>query len=196
MLEPDAILFLLRPLNRLGAPYMVTGSVAATVYGEPRLTNDVDVVVELPAADAARFAAAFAGDSFYCPPVETIGDEARREARGHFNLIHQESGFKADVYLVGRDPLHRWALARRRLVRAGGEDVWIAPPEYVILRKLEYFREGGSEKHLRDVAAMLRVSGDALDRAALTDWIERLKLNEGWDRARGAGAGRPAEGGT
>ncbi len=65
-------------------------------------------------------------------------------------------------------------------VEIGGIDVWLAPPEYVILRKLEYHREGGSEKHLRDIAGVLRVSGDTVDRAALSDWIRRMDLDGTW----------------
>jgi hypothetical protein len=60
----------------------------------------------------------------------------------------------------------------------------LAPPEYVIVRKLEYFREGGSEKHLRDIRAMLAVSGELLDRAALQEWISRLNLKTEWERCQ------------
>lgn len=62
--------------------------------------------------------------------------------------------------------------------------IWVAPIEYVILRKLEYFQASGSDRHLRDVAIMLRVSGDSVDRPELEDWIERLSLREAMERAR------------
>lgn len=67
----------------------------------------------------------------------------------------------------------------------GNNSIRLAPPEYVILRKLEYHREGGSEKHLRDIRAMLAVSGDLLDRTALQDWIARLGLETEWKRVAG-----------
>jgi hypothetical protein len=63
-----------------------------------------------------------------------------------------------------------------------GELIVIAPPEYVIVRKLEYFREGHSEKHLRDIRGMLAVSGEQLDRATLNEWIQRLGLESEWRR--------------
>ncbi len=63
--------------------------------------------------------------------------------------------------------------------------ITLAPPEYVIVRKLEYYREGGSEKHLRDIRAMLAISGDLLDRPALLDWIARLGLETEWRRVMG-----------
>ena len=75
-------------------------------------------------------------------------------------------------------------MARRRGMDMAGEPVRLAPPEYVILRKLEYFREGGSEKHLRDIAGMLRVSGDSVDRAAVEEWSRRLGVMTEWEAAQ------------
>jgi len=69
------------------------------------------------------------------------------------------------------------------LFKYRGESVMVAPPEYVIVRKLEYFREGGSEKHLRDIRAMWSVSGDQIDRAALDEWIGRLGVVTQWQQA-------------
>lgn len=161
-------------LNRLGCPYMVTGSVAATLYGEPRFTNDVDMVVELPVSAVDAFARAFPIDTFYCPPHEVLVAEIRREQRGHFNLIHHASGMKADIYLAGADPLHRWGLDHRRRFEFDGIAVPVAPPEYVILRKLEFHREGGSDKHIADCRAILALAGD-LDRA----WLESAARDRG-----------------
>lgn len=159
-------------------PYFVTGSVASIAYGEPRMTHDVDLVVTLGDRDVASIEAAFPGESFYCPPPEVIRVELRRPLHGHFNLIHHATGFKADVYLTDRGPLHAWAFDHRRRAGREGAEFWLAPPEYVVVRKLEYLREGGSEKHVRDVRAMLLALGDDVDRAQI----------EGWVRARGLGA--------
>jgi hypothetical protein len=115
--------------------------------------------------------------------VEVMTVEARRDRRGHFNVIHAPSGLKADFYLSNRDDLHDWAIERVRIVAIDGVEVNVAPPEYVILRKLEYRREGGSEKHLRDVRAMLALSGHQLDRSALLAWVERLALSAQWNEA-------------
>lgn len=173
------------PLERLGLAYMVTGSVASIAYGEPRLTHDVDMVAEISSADTARLAAAFAPESFYCPPVEVMTVEARRERRGHFNIIHHETGFKADVFVAGEDPLHAWALARRRRIEIeGGRSFWLAPPEYVIIRKLEYFREGGSDKHLRDIRGMLAASAGLMDQQALDELLRKTGTTELWRMAR------------
>lgn len=180
----DYIALFTRPLEAAGLTYMVTGATAAIVYGKPRYTNDVDIVIVLPADAAGKMHAAFPGDQFYVPPVETIRAEAGRAQRAHFNVIHEDSGYKADFYPTGSDPLHHWALEKRRLTELPGGSIWVAPPEYVILRKLEYFREGGSTKHLTDIRAMLDVSGAAIDRTVLADWIARLGLQAEWARVQ------------
>jgi len=183
---PEANLFLLftRPLNALGVRYMVSGSVAVIIYGEPRLTHDVDLIVELEQEHIARLPEAFPPESFYCPPPEVIRVEAAREQRGHFNLIHMETGFKADVYLSGRDPLHEWAFARVRRLEIEGEPLFVAPPEYVIVRKLEYFREGGPEKHLRDIRSMLDTSPELIDRGGLEELVNERGLQNAWKRVQ------------
>jgi len=180
--DRELFLIFIRPLNRMGIAYMVTGSAASMAYGEPRVTLDIDMVLELTAAQTGLLPDAFPPDAFYCPPREVIGIEMQRASRGHFNVIHTETGFKADFYPVGDDPLHRWAMARRRHVQMFNEPVMLAPPEYVIVRKLEYFREGGSDKHLRDIRGMLDVSRELIDRTELESMIRRRNLGAEWTR--------------
>ncbi len=179
---PDLELFLLfvRPLNRAGIRYVVSGSVAAIFYGEPRLTHDVDCIVFLNANDIQKLLTVFPEKEFYLPPLETILAETAREQHGHFNLIHRDTGFKADMYPTGRDELNAWAFRGKRAVEYEGETIMLAPPEYVIVRKLEYYREGRAEKHLRDIRAILAVSGEQLDRTALNEWIQRRGLESEW----------------
>ncbi|GIW53558.1 MAG: hypothetical protein KatS3mg081_2913 [Gemmatimonadales bacterium] len=180
MPAPDLISLFVLPLERLGVRYMVTGAVAAVIYGEPRLTRDVDLVLDLPPADAERIAGAFPESEFYVPPVEVIRNQAGQPAQGHFNLIHHETGLKADCYLAGDDRLHRWAMDRRVGVRLGEDTVWVAPIEYVILRKLQWYRDGGAARHLDDIRAMLRVSGERVERAALERWVGELQVRAEW----------------
>jgi hypothetical protein len=140
------------------------------------MTHDIDIVVEISHGDAARLPVVFPPGSFYCPPLETLHAEIRRKQRGHFNLIHHDTGFKADLYLVGVDKLHLWAMERRRKITLGEETVWIAPIEYVIIRKLEYHREGGSDKHLDDIRGMIAASSDMIDFVELERRIEEQGL--------------------
>jgi hypothetical protein len=180
MPETDLILLFTRPLQQAALDYFITGSMAGMIYGEPRLTMDVDLVLVLPHAGIKAFVRAFDEANFYSPPAEVITQEVTRPLRGHFNLIHHETGFKADIYLAGNDPLHAWAMERRREIKLGEDSVWVAPPEYVILRKLEYYHEGRSEKHLRDIHAMIERSGDEIDESALMRMIDDQGLTEVW----------------
>ena len=178
MPAPSPLAPFLEPLERLGLPYCITGSVAASVYGEPRLTADIDVVLLLNIRDIAALRAAFPEAAYYVPPDETLRLELARDTRGTFNLIHHASQFKADIYLAARDPLHAWALEHRRRISLGESGAWIAPPEYVILRKLEYLREGAQDKHVRDIRFILTAS--AIDRAFVESEVARLGLQTQW----------------
>jgi hypothetical protein len=151
------------------------------IYAEPRLTLDVDLVVELAVEEVSSFLEAFPEHDFYRPPLEVVRQECARENRGHFNLIHHGTGMKADIYPAGTDPLHRWALQRRRRISDPASPVTLAPPEYVILRKLEFWREGGSSKHLRDIAGILD-AGVPLERDYLEEQIEARGLMDAWNR--------------
>lgn len=181
MPEPDLVDLFVAPLEQAGIDtYMVSGSVAAIEYGEPRATLDIDLALLLPATKAGFLAQIFNPPTYYCPPEEIIALELARPARGHFNLIHVDSGLKADIYPSQNHPLLPWAIRNRRKVRIGDHLVWLAPPEYVILWKLEFFREGGGEKHLRDVHGMLEVSGTEIDQKFLAKWTTKLGLAETW----------------
>jgi len=153
----------IKPMEEAGLDYFVTGSVAAMVYGEPRLTNDINLVVFIKAAETAILARAFPETGYYLPPDDVLQLEAIRSQRGHFNVIHLPTMLKADMYFSGKDELHRWAHDNKRVFTIDGTAVSFAPPEYVIVRKLQYYKEGRSEKHLRDIGAMLAESGDTFN---------------------------------
>jgi hypothetical protein len=180
---PSLIGLFVAPLNRAGIEYMVTGGLAAVVYGHPRLTLDVDLVMRLSSRDAAAFATLWPPDEFYSPPAEVIEEERARPAHGHFNVIHNESMMRADVYLAGTDELNAWGLQHRVIRQVEGEAVQFAPIESVIVSKLRYFQIGGSDRHLRDIARMMEVSGSDVDVPTLDRWIVLLKLGAEWERA-------------
>jgi len=184
MPEPNLFGIFTKRLNEAGIRYVITGAVASVIYGEPRLTHDIDLVVEMAGKDVAKFLQLFPSADFYCPPMEVIKVELARPLRGHFNLVHHETGFKADVYLAGDDSLHKWAISERRQIQIEGDTLWVAPPEYVILRKLEYYREGKSEKHLRDIAGMLELSLNEIDLKQLEEFIHRYGLEREWQKAK------------
>lgn len=162
---------------------MVTGGLAAVAYGHPRLTLDIDLVIRL-GGDVTPFAELWPASEFYCPPLEVIEAERDRGEHGHFNVIHHDTAMRADVYLAGSDILQSWGLEHRVVRVVDGEPVQFAPIEYVITYKLRYFRMGGSDRHLRDVARMLEISGSEVDQHALDRWITHFRLDAEWDRAR------------
>jgi hypothetical protein len=172
------------PLNRANIDYVVTGGLAAIVYGHPRLTLDVDLVIRLGSGAVTTFAELWPLDDYYCPPVEVVEQERQRAAHGHFNVIHTDTAMRADVYLAGDDPLQAWALADHVTREVDGETVRFAPIEYVIVYKLRYAQEGGSDRHLRDVARMIETSRELIRAETLTRWITRLDLDDGWKRAQ------------
>jgi hypothetical protein len=164
---------------------MITGSVASTLYGEPRLTHDIDLVILLKRPEILNFISLFPSEDFYCPPREVIQIELTRSTAARFNLIHHNSGYKADIYPFIGDPLHSWAFKNRRNIELMPDKcIWVAPPEYVIIRKLQYFKEGGSQKHLSDISKMLS-SGDLdLDKAIIEEWVESRELYKEWKEAQ------------
>jgi predicted nucleotidyltransferase len=85
---------------------------------------------------------------------------------------------------MGDDKLHLWGISKRKELEIEGEHVWVASPEYVIVRKLEYFREGGSEKHLKDIASILAVSPDQIDFDQLREKISAYGLEKEWGEAQ------------
>jgi hypothetical protein len=165
-------------LNAVGVPWMAVGSIASIAYGERRTTLDLDVVAVVKKHNAGRFLSAFPEADFYCPPAEVIQQESARSERGHFNLIHHRSVYKADIYIATEDAFDRWAFQNRRALTAGQTPVWLAPPEYVIVHKLEFYREGGSEKHLRDIRGILLAT--ETDGAFLEKEIAARGLQEVW----------------
>jgi hypothetical protein len=176
--QDELLRFAVEALERLRLPYLVTGSVATVFYGEPRFTNDVDIVVDLPLARAGELCRAFPAGEFYVDP-ESARAAIRR--RGQFNVIHPTSGLKIDLIVAPRDAFDRSRFERARRVHPAPDyDAAFASPEDVIVKKMAAFREGGSDKHLRDVAGVLRVSGERLDRSYIAEWAARLGLMDVW----------------
>lgn len=184
MIDVSLITLFVRPLNLLRIPYLVTGGVASVVYGEPRFTRDIDLVLELHARDVRRFAAAWSTADFYVPPLEVIELESRRPAHGHFNVIHHQTSMRADVYIAGDDALNAWSFAHKVVRRIDDDEVFMAPIEAVMLSKLRYYQMGKSDRHLRDIHQMLRISGDQVDRRELERWAVRLGVEDEWQQAQ------------
>ena len=178
MEQSDLLRFVVSVLERLGLRYFVTGSTVTIFYGEPRFTNDIDVVVDLPVDAVAEFCRQFPDDEFY------VSAEAARDAvarHSMFNIIHPHSGLKVDVIIPVPSEFNQSRFARARRVRAGEDwDASFSSPEDAILKKMEFHRDGGSDKHLRDIAGVLRTSGNEVDTAYIDRWAITLGLTGVW----------------
>ena len=182
MTQAELLRYLVDVLESLGVEYMIGGSQASMYYGEPRLTRDVDVVVDLRPQHLRALLSRFPADEFYVD--EEAAREAIRRAR-QFNIIHPGSGLKIDVYVNPDTPYDRTRLARRqKLPLLSGVEAYFARPEDVILYKLLYSGQGDSGLHLRDVLGILNVSGPELDDAYIAEWAGRLGLRTIWEQIR------------
>jgi len=119
MSAPELFLLFVRPLNAAGIRYIVTAAWRQ---------------FSINGADIRRLSEIFPSPDFYPPSPEIIATEVSRKQGGHFNIIHVETGFKADLYPTGRDELYAWAFRLKREVKFEGETILLAPSEYVILR--------------------------------------------------------------
>ena len=167
-------------LESAGIPYMVTGSIAANYYAVPRMTRDIDLVVELSAADADRFCALYDRD-FYLDRDVVAAAIAKRSA---FNLIHQAYVIKVDCIVRKESDYRRTEFARRLCRAIEGHTLAIVAPDDLIISKLDWMRETRSEVQLTDVRNLLRSVPD-LDSEYLTHWTERLGLGALYREALG-----------
>lgn len=178
MEQPHLVRRVINTLETQQFAYMLVGSLASGVYGEPRLTQDIDVVVALPVASVDALCAAFPAPEFYVS-LPTARQAAMQG--GQFNIIHPTSGNKVDVMVARHDAWGRSQLARRRRELIFPDlPGFVASPEDVIIGKLLYYHEGGSEKHLRDIVAILQVAGVEIDRRYIEQWSASLALDDVW----------------
>lgn len=180
--SPDLLITFQNVLQKLDdaqIDYMVVGSVASILYGEPRMTRDMDIVVELKSGAVRKLNSSFSFEEYYIPPDETMTSEI--VGRGQFNLIHHASGLKID-FIIRKDTPHAiQEFNRRRKVPFTSDfTAWVASPEDVIIKKLSYYREGGSEKHLSDIRGILAQTD--IDETYLNRWISELDLQKQWKK--------------
>jgi hypothetical protein len=154
-------------------PYMITGSVALAVYAQPRMTRDIDLVIECGVNDASRIAALFKPDCY-------VEEAEIREAIAHqsmFNIVHNEWIVKADFIVRKNDEYRRMEFSRRRDVRIAEIDVSIVSPEDLVLSKLAWSKGSESEVQRRDVRSII-AAGVLLDWTYLQRWAETLGVSD------------------
>lgn len=171
----DVALAVAAAIESVGGSYFVGGSVASSLQGEPRATNDIDIVLELPLGRIREFVAALGPDF-------EVDIEMLRDALLHgrtCSIFFLPNVMKVDLFAVGPSPYDEIEFGRRRRVTVRGDDaLFIKTPEDTVIRKLLWYRDGGemSDRQWRDVVEVLRVSGHAMEDAYLASWCTRLGL--------------------
>jgi len=182
MSQQELLSHVVRILDDLGIDYMVTGSVASSMQGEPRSTHDIDLVVALTESGADKLFDAFPESEYY------LSRQAIQEAvqqRRMFNLLELASGDKVDFWILTDEPFDGSRFARKRIEEAGGSQLKVSTPEDTILAKLRWAQEcGGSEKQFTDALRVYEIQQPALDLDYLDDWSRRLGISALWERLK------------
>lgn len=168
-------------LDEISVPWVLGGSLASSITGEPRSTMDIDIAVDIRAEQAARLIQATQGDYY----ISETAVQAAVESKDSFNLIHLATSFKVDVFVLGDGTLDQLQLQQRMSLDVQGQTVWITSPEIQVLRKLSWYDLGGrtSERQWRDVQGILRVQSDRLDIEEVRSIAAQINLTELVERA-------------
>jgi len=176
--QVELLLYAVRTFEQIKIPYALVGSFASGIWGETRFTQDIDFVIDLQHDQIEPLCAAFPADTFY---VSRSAVEEAVLLRRPCNVIHPTSGNKIDLMVLGDTPWARAQIDRRRNVELSPNCIaCVAAPEDVILGKLIYYHEGGSEKHLRDITGILKISGDSVDRDYIHRFVNQLDIADIW----------------
>ncbi|CAN5767666.1 hypothetical protein BH11MYX3_BH11MYX3_06820 [soil metagenome] len=163
-------------LDAARIPYMVVGSFASSFHGEPRTTQDLDVVID-PDPPALEILLSSLPARFYVD-ADVARDALAR--RGMFNVIDPDTGWKIDLIIRKARPFSVAELARREKATIAGVDVFIASAEDTVVAKLEWAKQGGSARQLDDVRRLLRIQLGTLDQAYVVQWVRALGLDAEW----------------
>ncbi|TVM00430.1 MAG: hypothetical protein CV087_13760 [Candidatus Brocadia sp. WS118] len=174
MSQQELLRKIIQTFDDAGIQYMVTGSVASSLQGEPRSTHDIDLVVAIERTDAKKLVAAFPSPDFYLD-AESIMDAIKRQ--GMFNLIDVNSGDKVDFWILTNEPFDQSRFARRYTEEVAGMRIAVSSPEDTILAKLRWAKvSGGSEKQFIDALRVYEVQFKCLNMDYLQSWAKRLEV--------------------
>ncbi len=170
MNQKDVFARVIDILNELKIPYMIVGSIASILYGKPRLTLDMDIIIDIKEEGIENFVSKF-GSNWYVDK-EMIKDAIKK--RFHFNIIHIPSANKIDFFLLQDDGYARGEFDRRESERFDKtRRAFFACVEDVIIKKLDYYLESKSEKHVEDIRGILKTYSNKIDFSYIEKWAKR-----------------------
>lgn len=176
-------------LAAAGVEYLIGGAIAEWAWGEPRATQDLDIVIDLPIKAVGKFSRELEKRKMLVPADIILDAMIEDRADIPLNAIHMYSGLKADLYLMREgDALRQSAFQRRLLVDYGSPigEVYVHSPEDLILYKLIYLSLSGQPKHARDIAAILKAKKGQMDFNYIEEWVTHLGLGAMWNELLGA----------
>lgn len=179
MEQHELLLYVVACFEKLRIPYLITGSMASMAYGEPRFTNAIDIVADIKSNQVKAIKSSFPDNEFYLE-ADSIREALYRQQQ--FNIIHPASGLKIDVIISKHDEFDQSRFQRiKRLDVSENKSASFAAPEDVIIKKLLYYKEGGSEKHLRDITSILKISSSLIDQGYISSWVAKFKVEKIWE---------------
>lgn len=179
--ELDVAILVARAFESLGLRYLIGGSLASSLHGMPRSSYDADLLAELPPARVVDLVRLLETD-FYID-AGMIRECLRR--RVSFNVIHYDSAFKVDIFVLVDDPLAQVEMTRRQLHQTRIGAAYFATAEDMVLQKLLWYRAGGetSERQWLDVLGILKIRAATLDLEYVHEWADRVGIRDLLDRA-------------
>lgn len=173
--QEKLLLAVAKILDDLKIEYFITGSFAVSVWGRPRATFDIDIVVKIAAADAEKLTLAWkriVSEGY--ADCKSVKDAIASESE--FNFIDPDSGIKIDFWVSKKNEKDGLEFKNKKAKKIGGQLVYFISPEDLIISKLQWYKISPSSRHIEDVESVLKISGDILDKNYLNLWIEKLGL--------------------
>lgn len=162
-------------LERLDIGYFVTGGIAVSIWGRPRATFDIDIVIQIIEPQLRPLKTALQQISHAGYLDEDMAKDALIR-KGEFNFIEPDSGLKVDFWIRKETEYKRQQFKRRRIVLIHGKKIYFISPEDLILSKLQWYEKSGSSRHLEDIESVFKISREKLDMAYLKKWAKKLGL--------------------
>jgi hypothetical protein len=175
----QVVLEVVRVLDRLGVPYAVGGSLASSLHGIPRSSQDGDLVADLRTEHVQPFLSAIT-NLFYVSPERVLQAVRRRSS---FNIVHLKTAIKVDIFVLGSEPLSLQEMARRQVLPVPGAPattLHVASAEDTVLQKLLWYQKGNmvSDRQWNDVLGVLKVQGADLDFNYLKEWAAQSEVDD------------------